>query len=419
MNLENNYLESHFDEVRGQFELLNHWNYLNAADQMIPGNYWLKACHDFYDFQAKGRTEDIPNPDIATHPFLMQKTFEAVRKSAKFIHADSDEVTLMYRPMLACNLIVNMIDWKKGDNVVFTDLDYPSFPFIFEGLREKYGVELRILKNVKGEILMEDMEKNIDDNTKLVSINRTTAFCGFTYDVKLVCEMAHKHGALVLDDAIQALGAIDINVHEDNVDFLVSGSYKWQCGPEGAGIFYIRRDLITKFTPQFRNYQAIELPGGMVPFARADHDNMTSWAYPLVKTAYRFCQDVVLGPAVFGWVATLDFYDKIGIDNVEKRVRTLGQYAVKRLEDIGCVLQHPTDPTKMHGLLTYSTGSDERDSLSFKRFMGPPLGQKPIKISQRALGGAGGIRVSTHFFNTEEDIDELVKVQKELMVKKL
>lgn len=416
MDLRNNYLEQNFDAIREEFDLLKYWTYFNAADQMIPGNYWLKACHDFYDFQERGRTEDIPDPDIATHPFLMSTTFEAVERSAKFINADKEEVTLMYRPMLAGNMIVDMMEWKKGDNIVFTDLAYPSFPYIFAGLKERYGVELRVVKNVNGEILLEDLEKNIDDNTKLVSINRTTAFCGFTYDVKKVCEIAHKYGALVLDDSIQALGAIDIDVHEDNVDFMVSGSYKWQCGPEGAGIFYIRKDLIKKFVPKFRNYQAVVQPDGKVPFSKFDHDNQTSWDGPLIETAYRFCRDDVLGPAVFGWNATLKFYEKVGIKNIEKRVRHLGQYAVKSLEDIGCEIQHPTDPKKMHGLITYSTGNRERDTATFDRFMYPPLGHKPIKVSQRALGGVGGIRISTHFFNTEEDIDTLIKVQKELMM---
>ena len=414
-----NYLEDHLDEVRAQFGMLDHWIFLNVADQAIPGNYWLKAVRDFFNFQKRGRMEDIPNQDIATHPFLMQATYEAVERSAGLIGADKEEVTLMYRPLQAANLIVNdMLDalqsWKKGDNIVFTNLTYPSFPYVFMGVRDRCGVELRSVKNIGGEILMEDLEKAIDDKTRLVAINRTTPFCGFTYDVKKVCQMAHKHGALVLDDAFQAVGAIEIDVHDDNLDFLVTGSYKWQNGPEGAGIFYVKKDLIEKINPRYRNYLAIQMPEG-VPFSLPHHDNIASWDHPQVQTAQKFSQDVVTGPSAFGWLAALKFIEKLGIENIEKRIRRLGQYAVRRLKDIDVTFTSPTTPGKIHGMFTYTTGSYETDLKSFNRFSCPPIGKKPIKVSMRSMGGVGGIRISTHYYNTEEEIDAFVDTQAEIL----
>jgi len=412
-----NMLEDRFEEVREQFDLTNHWLFFNAADQMIPGGFWLKAVRDFFDFQERGRMEDIPVQDVATHPFLMTAYYEAIEMSARLIGADPDEVTLAYRPMQVCNMVANdLLDWKPGDNVVFTDLQYPSYPYIFSGLSERCGVELRCVKNVGGEILTEDLERAIDDRTRLVSINRTTAFCGFTYDVKEVCRIAHAHGAYVLDDAFQAVGAIDIDVHDDGVDFMTTGSYKWQCGPEGAGLFYIRKDLIPKFSSRFRNYLAIRMPGDF-PFTSPAHDNITSWDHPELQTAEKFSQGTVTGPSVFGWLATLRFYEKLGMDNIERRVRHLGQYAVAALKEAGVTFVSPTSPDKMHGLMTYTTGSRETDQESFQRFSAPPVGKRPIKVSLRALGGVGGIRVSTHFFNTEWEIDELARRQGEILAK--
>lgn len=416
-----NYLEDYLDEVRAQFGMLDHWIFLNAGDQSIPGNYWLKAVRDFFDFQERGRMEDIPNQDIATHPFLMQATYEAIERSAKLIGADKKEVTLMYRPLQAANLIVNdMLDalqpWKNGDNIVFTDLTYPSFTYVIMGIRNRYGVELRQVKNVGGEILMEDLEKSIDQNTRLVIINRTTPFCGFTYDVKQVCRIAHRHGALVLDDAFQAVGAINVNVHDDDLDFLVTGSYKWQNGPEGAGIFYVKKELIEKINPSYRNYLTVQMPEG-IPFGLKHHDNITSWDYPQIQTARKFSQDVVTGPSAFGWLAALKFIEKLGIENIEKRVRRLGQYAVHRLKDIGVTFTSPTDPGKIHGMFTYTTGSYETDLKSFNRFSYPPIGKRPIKVSLRNLGGIGGIRVCTHYFNTEEEIDTFVDTQAEILIR--
>lgn len=153
----------------------------------------------------------------------------------------------------------------------------------------------------------------------MVVIDRTAAFSGFTFDVKEVCRIAHAKGALVLDDAMQSLGAINVDVKHDDVDMLVSGAYKWLCGPEGAELFYIRKELIDSIDPTFRNYIWADL-GGAIPFADPDHDNIESWKYPPVNTANKFSQDVVIGPSLFGWNATLKFFEKIGIRNVEERV---------------------------------------------------------------------------------------------------
>ena len=413
--MNNNYIDDHLDEIRAEFKLLEHWVYLNAADQMVPGNYWLSAVRDFYNFVEFGRMEDIPAADIATHPFLLAKWDESVLLSARFINADKDEVTNAYRPAITANLILyNMMEWSEGDNVVITDLSYPSIPYILQDLQRRYGIEIRVVRNVNGEIVMEDMEKLVDGNTRMVIVDRTAAFCGFTFDMKEVCRIAHARGALVLDDAMQTLGAVDIDVKDDGVDFLVSGAYKWQCGPEGAGIFYIKRSVMDRIDARYRNYIWADIPGP-IPFANRDHDNMASWSYPPVNNANRFSQDTTIGPSLFGWVATLKFYEKIGIKNVEERVRRLGAYTIARLEEIGCRVTCPTDPEKRHGLITYTTGDYDKDKAFFERCAAPGRCMKPIKISMRTLGGIGNLRISAHFFNTEEEIDYLIDLQKGMM----
>ena len=410
-----NTIDNNIDAIRSEFKLLDHWIYLNAADQMIPGNYWLSAARDFYSFQEYGRMEDIPTADIATHPFLMALAGECIERAARLINADKDEVTNCYRPCITANLIFyNMFEWHSGDNVVFTDLSYPSIPYILQDLRRRYGIELRVIRNVEGEIRLEDLEAAVDEQTRMVVIDRTAAFSGFTFDVKEVCRIAHAKGALVLDDAMQSLGAINVDVKHDDVDMLVSGAYKWLCGPEGAGLFYIRKELVDSIDPTFRNYIWADL-GGAIPFADPDHDNIESWKYPPVNTANKFSQDVVIGPALFGWNATLTFFEKIGIRNVEERVRRLGTYAVERLQEIGCQVTTPLDARQRHGLITYTTGDYEKDAAFFQRCAAPGRCQKPIKISMRTLGGVGNLRVSTHFFNTEEDIDYLVDLQESML----
>ena len=120
--------------------------------------------------------EDIPTADIATHPFLLSAFSESIELSAKFINADPDEVTNSYRPAITANLILyNMFEWHEGDNVVITDLSYPAIPYILQDLRRRYGLEIRVVRNVNGEILMEDLNRLVDGKTRMVIVDRTTA----------------------------------------------------------------------------------------------------------------------------------------------------------------------------------------------------------------------------------------------------
>jgi cysteine desulfurase / selenocysteine lyase len=408
-----NYIDQHVDEIRNEYKMLDHWVYLNAGDQMVPGRYWLEAARDFYGFQEFGRMEDIPSADVATHPFLTSAWDDCITRGARLINADKDEVTNIYRPSVTANLILyNMLDWTRGDNVVFTDLSYPGIPYILQDIRRRYGIELRVVRNVEGEVPMEAMEQAIDGRTRLVAVDRTAAFSGFTFDMKTLCRIAHEHGALVLDDAMQALGAIEVDVKDDGVDLLISGAYKWLCGPEGAGLFYIRRDLIDRIDARYRNYVWADVPGG-IPFADPEHDNVQSWNYAPVRNANRYSQDTVIGPALFGWRATLKYLERLGMANIEDRVRRLGNYATERLADIGCTVTSPHDPARRHGLITYTNGDYDVDLAFFHHCAAPGRCMRPIRISMRSLGGIGNLRVCTHFFNTEEDIDYLVEQQRQ------
>ena len=123
-------------------------------------------------------------------------------------------------------------------------------------------------------------------------------------------------------------------------------------------------------------------------------------------------------PVLFGWNATLDFLLEIGIENIERRVRSLGDYLVDRLYEIGCKVVTPEDKNKRHGLIVYSTGNHKLDQKTYEYFRAPRTPyEKPIIVSLRYVGGVGGIRVSTHFFNTKEEIDYLIETQQRLLKK--
>ena len=251
--------------------------------------------------------------------------------------------------------------------------------------------------------------------------------CGFTYDVEAVCKLAHDKGALVVDDAYQALGARVIDVHKDNVDFMVSGSHKWQCGPPLAGMLYVRKGLCEKLEPLYWSYLNTDRGPWTLeqkkypdifgfPFGKQDHDNIKGYDVPFYKTAERFNQGIGTTDALWGWLATLKWLNELGKDDIQKRVLRLGGYLIDGLLNIGCRVNTPIDPKQRHGLINYTTGSYGNDLKCYQAM--ETRVPKPITgPAIRYQGGVGGIRVCTHFYNTEEDVDEFIDFQKDLMPK--
>jgi len=330
----------------------------------------------------------------------------------KFLHAGEDEIAWTCRASDTLHIIQSMMKLKKGENVVITDLGYPTTVYGWMPFRE-HGIELKRIENKEGMIWTEDFDKIIDDNTRVISISHTEWTTGTTYDLKAISEIAHEHNAVVAIDAYQSMGALDIDAPTTGVDFLFAGAGKWLCCHTGAGIFYVRRDIIEDYNPDYRYFynvtEAFESGGA---WSREDHDNITDYEGTLVSDARRFERGTVskTAAALRGLYASLEYFNGLGMGNVEKRVKMLSGILIDGLKDLGVHVNTSENPDKRAGVVTYHTGSHKLNQKSLEA-----LKNDNVSVSMRYAGGIGGIRASTHFYNTEEDIEALLQVQKKLL----
>lgn len=406
-----------FKKTREHFPHLEEVIYLGAAGSAPFNLIVYNAVLECWNRRRYGSTLGGTG-----HAWFSEKDRLARIEAGKLINSNPDELCHISRVVQGLNMVKDILGynepWNRGDNIVITDQAYPSTGHTFLSLR-KFGVEIKVIKNNVGRIMRSDLEKAIDEKTRLVAINRTSVGSGFTYDVKSVCEIAHEKGAYVVDDAIQTLGAKIIDVHHDNIDFLVSGSYKWQLGPPEAGIFYVRKDLCETLEPAYWSYINVDKGPkveGMArfPFGAENHDPISSYDYPFFKTAQRFDMGTTATDELWAWHAVLKWHNELGKKETDRRVFDLGGYLIEKLLDKGIGVQTPQDPepdalnTYRHGLIMYTTGKYDLDQKTVREM--PKRLQRPVRgPTMKYQGGFGGVRVSPHFYNTEEELDTFVE----------
>jgi selenocysteine lyase/cysteine desulfurase len=365
------------EENREMFPITRNRAFLNHASQSPLPKPVAEAMRK-YVYESSNFGEISTEWDDGGKPFF-----------AKLIGASKEEIALVENTSVGLNIIANMLDYPRGANVVTTDLEYPSV--VYPYLKKRQNLEVRYVKNVKGRILLEDFERAVDDSTVVIAVSHVEYVNGFRNDLKALSELAHQHGAFLVVDAIQSAGAIQVDVKRDKVDFLAAACYKWLLGPCGAGYLYIRKDLVKDFEPPFIGWASVK------PEVFETIDFWDIWQLNFPEDASKFQVGSPSFISFIGATEALKLLLEAGIKEVEKRILNLTDLLIEKIKGLGLELQTPEEPEYRSGIVNFkiSNPAERVRKLAEKGFM----------VSARSHG----IRVSPHFYNTEEEIDNFVK----------
>ena len=215
---------------REQFPVTQKYIYLNHAGVSPLSLRARDAMQDFLNDAA-----DNGGVNAAS----WTATVEACRHSAaQLINADPSEIAFMKNTTQGLIIAANGIDWHQCDNIVTTAVEFPANVYPWWSLKERYGVEMRMVQERRGQILTEEIEAAIDARTRVVTISHVEFASGFRNDIAAIGEICRKKGIWFVVDAIQSLGVIDLDVKACNIDILAADGHKWLLAPEGAAIFY-------------------------------------------------------------------------------------------------------------------------------------------------------------------------------------
>ncbi len=348
--------------------------------------------------------------DFAKEAWKETPQKEARILAAKLIHASEEEIVLTDSTSGGINLLAGALPWERGENIVLNDLEYPSniFPWLYQA--DRHGLEVRMIRSRNGIVPLDDLLRAIDQNTRVVAVSHVEFGSGYRNDIAALAEAVHEVDGLICVDAIQSLGVFQVDVTDLGIDVLATGSYKWLCGPLGAGFAYVQPDLMETLHPvtlAYANLPAEEeetvwnalVSGADYPMEHA----------PLADGWKRFEAQGLSAVLFKGLTASLNYLLDLGIEPIESRITDLVDDLIERLNRERIEILSPIGPEERSGILTVRVPFDLSQPKQVKT-LEERLEAARIKAHPRA----GGLRLSVHFFNTHEEIDQVIDFLKTL-----
>jgi selenocysteine lyase/cysteine desulfurase len=361
------------------FPTAKNFVYLNAANVALMYSGAAEATRDWVTDLAEHGSNNFDD-------HVEENVFKALhREAGRMINATEDTIAAgSSTTELLCSLAWAVAP-GTGQNVVSTEIVFPSTVYPWQRVANSTGCEIRLVKEKNNVVAVDDIIATIDQNTAVVCISHVEYGNGQTFDLGLLAEAAHEHGALLVVDATQSAGAIPIDVQATPVDALVSGSYKWLCAPFGAAFMYVAPHLLDTLEP------------GLVGFR--SHRNMWDLdagriEYPPGAEKFEF-STMAFGCAL-GLTSSMAFLNGIGIENIYNYNRHLADMLLEGLRSRGAHSTSPSSDGHSSSIITaYFENIDSTEIIQGIR-------NKHVYVSSRA----GAIRFSPHLYNTAADIEQ-------------
>ena len=340
-----------------------------------------------------GRPLNASWPDIE-HPAAAAS---AASKAAfaSLINAKPSEIGLIPNTSTGENLVVDMLGIATNDGNVVTDALHFEGALVHLIELEKRGLDLRIVMPRDGRIDMRDLERVVDDNTKLVEVSFVSMYNGFQHDLKAVCDLAHAHGALVYADIIQGVGAVPLDVWATGLDFAATATYKWLMGDFGLGFFFIREDLLDRFTRPHWSYEtASDTEIHLSPF---DPLSPTAVTYTPGADASSLVQLGTTASAVAAALSvSIPYIQELGVENIQRHRQPLIDRLQVELPRLGFIPQTPIESTSPIVTFAHNDAERLRKKLSAARIN--------VRVADYWM------RVAPSIYNDMADVERLLEV---------
>jgi kynureninase len=368
-------------ELRREFPVLDRRTYLISASLGPLSRRSRALAEEHLDLWERLGPEEL----WFEHGFpRLQECREAF---AAIAGSDADEVAIVPSVSSALSSIASCLDFSGPRNkVVLTGLDFPTNHYVWLA-QQKRGAVLDVVPTPDGvRIETEDVLARIDEQTRIVNINRVLFESSWIMEVEPIVRAAHDHGALVVVDDFHGSGVVPVDVHALDVDLLVSGALKWLCGGQGIAFLYCRRALHEQMHPAVVGW-----------FGTQDPFDFDRSSLRLETSARRFETGTYALPQAWTAAGGMSLILEVGVDRIRERNQELTRGVVARAQEAGFEVLSPLENERRGGLVRVRVpgGREAAEKVLHSLF------ERDVVLDQRG----DSLRISPHFFNTEADLD--------------
>ena len=373
------------DDVRKDFPVLSNSVYLNTGG---TGPISVKIAKEIQNIYEYARDYGPDTPKVKSD---LENMMEETRSlSANLFNVPISTIAFTRAISEGMNIVAHGMDWVKGDEIIVSSEEHPSGIMPWLNLRDKFGVKVvKVKVSEDKNTFLSELNDLINKNTKLISLSHVTTDTGHKLPAKEICSLAHENGVAVIFDGAQSAGQFSIDLNDIDCDFYSFTAHKWLLGGWGVAGFYVKPEWIEKLNISWTGAYAGIWDRGL-------KDDVV-----YETTAHKFEFGGRQKPLYIAMGLAIDYINSLGINNIEKRVSKLTEQLRAGLLEIPKVtLRSPVDLDFTTGIVTFSLGNIHGDQLSEEMLKRNILGRPSLRHTD-----ISGLRISTAFFNTENELD--------------
>lgn len=368
------------DQVREQFPYLKLGKiYLNHASLSPVPLPVIDHANLFLKRRSETHIDDMSQ--------WMADAEEAKIKLGRLINGDPDRFAFFDNTSTGLNILAQGINWKPGDRILLNDVEFPSNVYPFLNLKNQ-GVEIDFVHSQKGAVNSVDILAAVKPETRLISISAVQFLSGYRSNLKKIGDYCREHNIIFSVDAIQALGALQIDVKDCHIDFLSCGTQKWLLGLMGLSFIYITEELQHEITPRFVGWASME-----------NQTSLLDYSFVFKKSADALQNGTINMIGVNALLGSLELLLDFGPENIERRIIENTRHLIERLHSIGIKpVSGRYNEKNLSGIVSFTS---PRSKMINQR-----LTEEKVSTSLRE----GYVRMSHHFYNTFEELDKAVDI---------
>ncbi len=365
--------------------------HLNNAGSSLPPDIVRESVLDYLQ-------EEMTYGGYEVHAKYFDEIEGVYDSIARLINAEANEIAVLENATVAWSAAFQAISFQAGDEIICCQADYSSNYLAYLHLQKRLDVKVRIAPNDQfDQVDVAALEGLINETTKLISIVHVPTNSGLVSPVEAVGKVARKHQVLYLLDACQSAGQVPLDVGQIGCDLLSATGRKYLRGPRGTGFLYVSNRIKDQLRPAAIDLHSAEWTATNEYRFRDDARKFENWESNFA--------------GILGLKRAVDYTLETGIEDIWNRVQHLGALLRQKLSTLEKVTVLDVCEVK-GGIVTFSvTGYHPDQVKNHLKEYGINiswLGTPNARLDMEARGLTELVRASVHYYNTEEELDQLV-----------